>query len=53
MKTILGTVVILAMNAGVVAAQETDDAQMLALTQSVLQGINGEDEPAAAERRAA
>jgi nucleoid-associated protein YgaU len=41
MKRILCTITLVALSASVAAAQDTDDANMLALTQSVLSGING------------
>lgn len=45
MKRILCTITLVALSASVAAAQDTDDADMLALTQSVLSGINGSPEP--------
>lgn len=46
MKTVLCTVAVLSLSANLVAAAESnDDSQMLALTQSVLQGITGNAEP--------
>ncbi len=51
MKTILCTAALVALTANASVAQETDQSQMLALTQSVLQGINGTSEPAPQEQQ--
>ncbi len=42
MKKFLCTAAVLALSTSIGSAQEADDAQMLALTQNVLQGITGE-----------
>lgn len=47
MKTILCTLALLGLSANLATAQDSDEDQMLALTQSVLQGITGKAEPVA------